>query len=183
MPRIRRSSRAARPRGETCERRFTNDATGISSVWEETAGRLFGSLGAGEDTPVEAFCDSPDFVTGEERDDALACIIHEHFCPIADSQLGPACRRAGSPLGRSTSCSRRPSFLTAPRARLASRLRTFATNRHEQCGLARLALLCADGGWPTHCLKPRWLRRRPEAAGRRSAARGAGNLVRAAERS
>jgi len=29
---------------------------------------------------VEAFCDSPDFATGEERDDALARIIHERFC-------------------------------------------------------------------------------------------------------
>ena len=50
---------------------------------------------------------------------------------IADSRLRPACRRAGSPLGRSTSCSRMPPFLTAPRARLAARFRNFATNRHE----------------------------------------------------
>jgi len=49
---------------------------------------------------------------------------------IADSQLRQAYRRAGSPLGRSTSCSRMPPFLTAPRARLASRLRNLATNRH-----------------------------------------------------
>ena len=55
---------------------------------------------------------------------------------IADSQLRLACRRAGSPLDRSTSCSRMPSSLTAPRVRLALRLRNFATNRHESCGLA-----------------------------------------------
>src|SRR5574340_734201 len=76
---------------------------------------------------------------------------------IADSRLRPACRRAGSPLGRSTSCSRMPPFLTAPRAGhgrltdlpastsvaliilravdLASRLHHFTTNRHEYCGL------------------------------------------------
>ena len=124
---------------------------------------------------------------------------------IADLQLRPARRRADRrSVGRHPAQGGLPSSrLRAPRhgrltaspasasvarlirraADLASRLRTFATNRHEQCGPARLALLCADGGWPTHCLKTRWLWRRPEAAGRRSAARGAGNPVRAAERS
>ena len=29
---------------------------------------------------MEAFCDSPDFATGEERDDAPARMIHERFC-------------------------------------------------------------------------------------------------------
>jgi hypothetical protein len=42
-----------------------------------------------------------------------------------------ACRRAGSPLGQSTYYTSMLPSLAAPRARLAGRLRNFATNRHE----------------------------------------------------
>jgi len=68
----------------------------------------------------------------------LARIIHEHFCcnrgfaaATSLDAVGPASRQAGSPLSRSTSCSRMPPSLAAPRACLAWRLRDLATNRHE----------------------------------------------------
>jgi len=64
--------------------------------------------------------------------------LHEHFCcnrgfaaATSLDAVGPASRQAGSPLSRSTSCSRMPPSLAAPRACLAWRLRDFATNRHE----------------------------------------------------
>ena len=68
----------------------------------------------------------------------LAHIIHEHFCCnrgfAAATSLHAAtaaCRRAGSPLSPSTYCSSTSRSFAAPRARLAARLRNFATNRHE----------------------------------------------------
>ena len=68
----------------------------------------------------------------------LARIIHERFyCNrgFAAATHLAACftapKRAGSPLGRLTSCSWMPPRLPAPRARLAGRLHDFVTNRHE----------------------------------------------------
>jgi hypothetical protein len=73
-----------------------------------------------------------------ESENILARIIHERFyCNrgFAAATHLAACftapKRAGSPLGRLTSCSRMPPFLPAPRARLAGRLHDFVTNRHE----------------------------------------------------
>ena len=48
---------------------------------------------------------------------SLARIIHERFCCNRGFAAAQASRQAGSPLGRSTSCSRMAPFLTAPRAR------------------------------------------------------------------
>ena len=74
----------------------------------------------------------------EVRATVLARIIHEHFCcnrgfatATSLDAVGPASRQAGSPLSRSTSCSRMPPSLAAPRACRTWRLRDFATNRHE----------------------------------------------------
>ena len=206
MPRIRRSSRAASSPGcnlrETLHERRYRDFTRVRAGGGATVS-LVGC--PGETTPWRRSATARILRLGKNATMPRPVLFMSASAAIADLQLRPARRRAGSALGRSTSCSRSSSFprLRAPRhgrltaspasasvarlirraADLASRLRTFATNRHEQCGPARLALLCADGGWPTHCLKTRGLWRRPEAAGRRSAARGAGNSVRAAERS
>jgi hypothetical protein len=65
----------------------------------------------------------------------LARIIHERFHCNRGFAATTGLDAAGSPLGRSTSCSRMPPFLPAPHACLTWRLRDFATNRHEQCGL------------------------------------------------
>jgi len=57
----------------------------------------------------------------------------EFYCNrkhAAATSLAAVQMRPGSPLGRSTSCSRMPPSLAAPRARLARRLRGFATNPH-----------------------------------------------------
>ncbi len=74
----------------------------------------------------------------QEEPALLAHIIHEHSCCnrrfAAATSLhaaAAACRRAGSPLSPSTYCSSTSRSFAAPRARLASRLRDFATNRHE----------------------------------------------------
>jgi len=61
----------------------------------------------------------------------LARIIHERFCCNRAFAATTRLRLAGSPLAPSTYCSSTPRSLTAPRARLATRLRDFATNRHE----------------------------------------------------
>jgi len=68
-------------------------------------------------------------------------MIHERFCCNRGFAATTSLRQAGSPLAPSTYCSRTPRGLTAPRACLATRLRDFATNRHESCGLALSALL------------------------------------------
>ena len=62
-------------------------------------------------------------------------MIHEHFCCNRGFAAATSLRRAGSPLASSTYCTSTHRGLTAPRARLATRLRDFATNRHESCGL------------------------------------------------
>ena len=93
---------------------------------------------------------------------ALARIIHEHFCCNRRSAATTSLQPAGSPLGPSPYCwGLAPFFLApvpglgagqappqtaepvpwAPRAGLATRLRDFATNRHELCGLAVSTLL------------------------------------------
>ncbi|MEK7352646.1 MAG: hypothetical protein AAB177_17365, partial [Nitrospirota bacterium] len=61
----------------------------------------------------------------------LARIIHEHFCCNRGFAAATSLRRAGSPLGPSTYCTSTRRGLAAPHARLATRLRDFATNRHE----------------------------------------------------
>jgi cellulose synthase (UDP-forming) len=61
----------------------------------------------------------------------LARIIHEHFCCNRGFAATTSLRRAGSPFAPSAYCSSMPRALTAPRTRLATRLRDFATNRHE----------------------------------------------------
>ena len=73
----------------------------------------------------------------------LARIIHERFCCNRRFAAATSLRRAGSPLAPSTYCSSTPRGLAAPHAPLATRLRDFATNRHEYCGLAPL-LPCTD---------------------------------------
>ncbi len=69
---------------------------------------------------------------------SIARIIHERFyynrgfaAATSLHAAAAACRRAGSPLSRSTYRRGTPPSLVAPRARLATRLRDFATNRHE----------------------------------------------------
>ena len=102
---------------------------------------LFGSFVRGEqrvDSDVDFLVEfEPDQKTFDHFMN-LARIIHERFyCNrgFAAATSLAACftapKRAGSPLGRSTSCSRMPPFLPAPRARLAGRLHDFVTNRHE----------------------------------------------------
>jgi len=66
---------------------------------------------------------------------ALAHIIHEGFCCNRGFAAATCPDAAGSPLGRSTYCFKYASLLATPRACLAWRLRDFATNRHEYCGL------------------------------------------------
>jgi hypothetical protein len=51
--------------------------------------------------------------------EALARIIHEHFCCNRRFAAATSLRRAGSPLAPSTYCTNMPRGLTAPRARLA----------------------------------------------------------------
>ena len=70
-------------------------------------------------------------------DITLARIIHEHFycnrrftAATGLAACFTAPKRVGSLLGRSTSCTRMPPSLAAPRAHLAWRLRDFMTNRH-----------------------------------------------------
>ena len=65
----------------------------------------------------------------------LARIIHECFYCNRRSAATTSLWTAGSPLGPSPYCTSTPRVLTPPRARLAWRLRDFATNRHEYCGL------------------------------------------------
>jgi hypothetical protein len=65
----------------------------------------------------------------------LTRIIHEHFCCNRRSAAATRLRAAGSPLGPSTYCTSTPQDLRAPRAALTTRLRDFATNSHESCGL------------------------------------------------
>jgi len=60
-----------------------------------------------------------------------ARIIHERFYCNRGFAAATSLRRAGSPFGPSTYCTSTPQILGAPRARLATRLRDFATNRHE----------------------------------------------------
>ncbi len=48
--------------------------------WADVFVILFRSSGVQRDTLMEAFRDSADSVTGEERDDPLARMIHECFC-------------------------------------------------------------------------------------------------------
>ena len=62
---------------------------------------------------------------------SLARMIHERFCCNRGFAAATRLRLAGSPFAPSTYCSSMPRALTAPRARLATRLRDFATNRHE----------------------------------------------------
>jgi len=61
----------------------------------------------------------------------LTRIIHEHFCCNRRFAAATSLRRAGSQFAPSTYCTSTPQGLTAPRARLATRLSDFATNRHE----------------------------------------------------
>jgi hypothetical protein len=65
----------------------------------------------------------------------LASMIHEHFCCNRRSAVPTSLRPAGSPLRPSTYCTSTPQVLRAPRAGLTTRLRDFATNCHESCGL------------------------------------------------
>jgi len=69
------------------------------------------------------------------RDVDSARMIHERFCCNRRSAATTSLRPAGSPLRPSTYCTSTHRVLTAPRAGLATRLRDFATNRHELCGL------------------------------------------------
>ena len=64
-----------------------------------------------------------EFENGQKMLAELARIIHEHFCcnrgfaaATSLDAVGPASRQAGSPFSRSTSCSRMPPSLAAPRA-------------------------------------------------------------------
>jgi len=68
----------------------------------------------------------------------LTRIIHDRFycnrgfaAATSLHAATAACRLAGSPLSPSTYCSSTPRSFAAPRARLATRLRDFETNRHE----------------------------------------------------
>ena len=66
---------------------------------------------------MEAFCDSPDFATGEERDDAPARIIHERFC-CNRGFAAATCPSAGGLGARSVDILLKEFFLsTAPRAK------------------------------------------------------------------
>src|SRR5207344_1317611 len=72
----------------------------------------------------------------------LTRIIHERFCCnrgfAAATSLDAVARRPGRRARRSVgqhTVSSMPPSLAAPRACLAWRLRDFATNRHESCGL------------------------------------------------
>ena len=58
-------------------------------------------------------------------------LIFMSFCCNREFAAATSLRRAGSPLAPSTYCSRTPRCLTAPHARLATRLPDWATNRHE----------------------------------------------------
>jgi len=55
----------------------------------------------------------------------------EHFWCNRGFAAATSLRRAGSPLAPSTYCTSTHRDLTSPRARLTTRLRDFATNRHE----------------------------------------------------
>jgi len=70
-------------------------------------------------------------MTRRSRKRTLARIIHERFCCNRGFAAATSLRRAGSPLAPSTYCSSTPRGLAAPHTRLATRLRDFATNRHE----------------------------------------------------
>ena len=70
------------------------------------------------------------------REGYQARIIHEHFCCNRRSAATTSLRPAGSPLGPSPYCTSTHRVLRAPRAGLATRLSDFATNCHEECGLA-----------------------------------------------
>jgi hypothetical protein len=75
-------------------------------------------------------------------------MIHARFCCNRGFATATSLRRAGSPLAPSAYCSSTPRGLTAPYARLAMRLRDFAANRHESCGLNPLTPVNNDG---IHC--------------------------------
>ncbi len=72
---------------------------------------------------------------------SLARIIHEHFCCNRRSAAPTSLRPAGSPLRSSTYCTSTPQILRAPCAGLTTRLGDFATNCHEECGLAAYYLM------------------------------------------
>ncbi len=71
----------------------------------------------------------------------LARMIHERFCCNRRSAAATSLRPAGSPFGPSTYCTSTHRGLRAPRAGLATRLRDFATNRHESYGLWSLRVM------------------------------------------
>ena len=77
-------------------------------------------------------------IDGEEL--YLARMIYEHFCYNRQSAATTSLRSAGSPLGPSTYCTSMHQFLRGPCAGLATRLSDFATNRHEEYGLAILLI-------------------------------------------
>ena len=64
---------------------------------------------------MEAFCDSQDFATGEERDDALARMIHERFC--CNRGFAAATLSAGGLGARSVDILRKEFFLPHGSAR------------------------------------------------------------------
>ena len=84
-----------------------------------------------------------DGIASDITDRARARIIHEHFCCNRRFAATTGLRPAGSPLGPSPCCMSTHRGLRAPRAGLATRLSDFATNRHEQCGLAHLLPYCS----------------------------------------
>jgi len=67
----------------------------------------------------------------EDSKPRQAPIIHEHFCCNRGFAAATSLRQAGSPLVPSTYCSSTPRVRASPHACLATRLRDFATNRHE----------------------------------------------------
>ena len=82
------------------------------SVFTDPLARIF-------DDSDHSIAESREIIVGlSQKQRLLAPIIHERFC--CNRGFAAASRQAGSPLGRSTSCSRMPPFLAGSALKPAS---------------------------------------------------------------
>ncbi len=152
----RSSGGSARIRDLETRRRFERAARGSTNrqfaAWRPRAARRFHNRAARFGPPAEGGRCFATAISQSGAHSVERIQIHDATTPalsmnasaaIVDSLLRQACtrlaRRAGGRARRSvprrTVSSTLQSF-AAPRARLATRLRDFATNRHEYCGLS-----------------------------------------------